>query len=153
MLRTRIGFLQSFLSSLPPSYLTDASISQPTVPPFTAPTSDPNVPNHQVLRSIQALLARLSLLTPTGQSDTFAQEQQEEKSDVQLVELLASITNSVADTKDLGRKWALVDGAKSSKMGKQRSGGSYLPLDGSDAESLLQANGKTSIQNLLNFTS
>ncbi|TIA31122.1 hypothetical protein D6C83_07098 [Aureobasidium pullulans] len=55
MLHQRINLIRAYLAELPPSYLTDASL--------TVGVSDPPL-NHQLLRSISAMLARLPLLAP-----------------------------------------------------------------------------------------
>lgn len=63
------------------------------------------------------MLARINILAP---SDTaaFALESQQEASDVQLVSLLSSMTNSMAAAKEFGRKSSIVEYAKT--QGKNR---------------------------------
>jgi COP9 signalosome complex subunit 6 len=102
MLQTRLNLLSTFLSKLPPSYLTDASLP---VDPTNANLNQP------ILRSISALLARLPLLTP---SDTvsFTRETQQTTSDVELISLLSSLTRGVQDAKELGRKWTMAEPRK-----------------------------------------
>jgi len=110
MLQNRINLLSTYLSSLPPSYLTDASMS---LDPANAAL------NHQILRSISALLARLPLLTPPDTA-SFVREAQQTKSDVELIKLLSSLTRGVQDAKELGRKWQM---AEPRKQGLGRFGG------------------------------
>ncbi|KAK3061098.1 hypothetical protein LTS18_007019, partial [Coniosporium uncinatum] len=69
MLHQRVALLHTYLSSLPPTYLSDASL------PMTASTSSPL--NHQILRSASALLARLPLLIPAD-TPAFERESLEE---------------------------------------------------------------------------
>jgi COP9 signalosome complex subunit 6 len=104
MLSRRISLLRAYLASLPPSYLSDASI------PMTAQVDSP-IP-HTILRSIQAMLARINILAPPDAA-SFALESQQEASDVQLINLLSSITNSVSAARDFGKKSAIVEGARS----------------------------------------
>ncbi|KAF2875335.1 hypothetical protein BDV95DRAFT_486975 [Massariosphaeria phaeospora] len=113
MLSRRIALLRSYLSTLPPSYLSDASLPlSSSTPP---PTTHAALPlNHSILRSISATLARINVLAPPDAA-SFALESEQESSDVQLVNLLSAITNSVSAAKDLGRKNYVVENAKHQK--------------------------------------
>ncbi|CAD0029585.1 unnamed protein product [Aureobasidium pullulans] len=120
MLHQRINLIRAYLAELPLSYLTDASLP--------VGVSDPPL-NHQLLRSISAMLARLPLLAPpTTQSSasitipatgipqsSIATASNQEQSDVHLVSLLASITRSVAQAKEMGSKYSIVQKAKADK--------------------------------------
>jgi COP9 signalosome complex subunit 6 len=115
MLSRRIALLRAYLDTLPPSYLSDASL-----PVNSAPDAQQTLPlNHSILRSVSAMLARINILAPPDLA-AFTLESQQEASDVQLVNLLSSITNSVSVAKDLGRKSSIVEHAKS--QGKNRMG-------------------------------
>lgn len=130
MLLRRISLLRAYLSSLPPSYLSDTSL------PFDSPssTSDPLPLDHSILRSISAMLSRISILAPPD-SEAFGLESQQEASDVQLIALLSSITNSVSAAKELGRKSHLVEHAKQQSrkggIGGMMMGGGYDAPGGS----------------------
>jgi COP9 signalosome complex subunit 6 len=109
MLSRRISLLRAYLASLPPSYLSDPSL------PFTV-SSSPDHPlplNHSILRSISATLARINILAPPD-TEAFTLESQQEASDVQLIQLLSSITNSVSAAKEFGRKTWVIEHARSS---------------------------------------
>jgi COP9 signalosome complex subunit 6 len=113
MLSRRIQLLRTYLDSLPPSYLSDPSL------PLN-PASDAQHPlplNHSILRSISATLARINILAPPD-SEAFILESQQEASDVQLVNLLSSITNSVSAAKELGRKSYIVEHGKNQSKGR-----------------------------------
>ncbi|KAJ4315600.1 hypothetical protein N0V94_005855 [Neodidymelliopsis sp. IMI 364377] len=115
MLGRRVALLRAYIDALPQSYLSD-----PSVPQGSAPDAQQSLPlDHTILRSISATLARLNILAPPD-SDAFTLESQQEASDVQLVNLLASITNSVSSAKELGRKSQIVENARS--QGKSRMG-------------------------------
>ena len=89
MLSRRIMLLRAYLDSLPTSYLSD-----PSLPVDPTPDAQHPLPlDHSILRSVSAMLARLNILGPPD-SAAFTLESQQEASDVQLVNLLASITNS-----------------------------------------------------------
>ncbi|KAL9026577.1 MAG: hypothetical protein Q9196_004772 [Gyalolechia fulgens] len=110
MLHTRIQLLRSYLTSLPPSYLSDASVADGTVTD-EAPTPDSSKVNHSILRSIQALVNRLPLLVPAD-SEAFDQESLAEKSDVSLVALLGDLTRGTKNIREMGRKFGIVNHAK-----------------------------------------
>jgi COP9 signalosome complex subunit 6 len=115
MLGRRVALLRAYLDALPPSYLSD-----PSLPLSAATATQAPLPlDHSILRSISATLARLNILAPPD-SDAFTLESQQEASDVQLVNLLASITNSVSSAKELGRKSQIIETARS--QGKSRMG-------------------------------
>ncbi|KAI9842316.1 MAG: hypothetical protein M1837_007308 [Sclerophora amabilis] len=101
MLHSRILLLKTYLSSLPPSYLshTDSSNSTST----SSPSTDTDI-NYPLLRCIQALISRLSLLIPTDKA-AFERELLAEKNDVSLVTLMGSLTKSVKDVRDVGKKF------------------------------------------------
>jgi COP9 signalosome complex subunit 6 len=109
MLRSRIDLISVYLRNLPPSYISS------TVPEGVEPDDQKYTPvNHSVLRSIQALLTRLSLLIPAD-SAAFEQELLSEQNDVNLVNLLSTITNSIKEVREIGKKNAIVEGGKSSR--------------------------------------
>lgn len=126
MLSRRVALLRAYIDALPPSYLSDSSL-----PLSTTPNSQHPLPlDHTILRSISATLARLNILAPPD-SEAFTLESQQEASDVQLINLLASITNSVSSAKELGRKSHIVENAKSQGKSRMGSMGGYSgPLEG-----------------------
>ncbi|KAL6704868.1 hypothetical protein ACN47E_007551 [Coniothyrium glycines] len=123
MLGRRILLLRAYLDTLPPSYLSD-----PLLPVNSTATAQQPLPlDHTVLRSISAMLARINILAPPD-SGAFTLESQQEASDVQLVNLLSSITNSVSAAKEFGRKSSIVEHAKTSnknRMGMPGMMGGY----------------------------
>lgn len=130
MLHARIQLLKSYLTNLLPSYISyppqsdadDASES----PPHTKI-------NHPILRSIQALLSRLTLLLPDNKQ-AFRQERLAEKTDVQLINLLGTIGKSLKETREMGRKFSIVDQYRQSvKKGGQTmfvADDFYSPMSG-----------------------
>lgn len=109
MLHARINLIATYLQNLPPSYVSNSVVGG-------AETDEKkHTPvNHSILRSIQALLGRLSLLIPAD-SASFEQELMSEKNDVNLVSLLSNITESIKDVREIGRKFAVVDAARGQK--------------------------------------
>ncbi|KAH7359656.1 hypothetical protein BKA66DRAFT_574125 [Pyrenochaeta sp. MPI-SDFR-AT-0127] len=127
MLSRRISLLRAYLDSLPPSYLSDPSL--PLCP--AADAQHPLPLNHSILRSISALLARINILAPPD-SNAFTLESEQEASDVQLVNLLSSITNSVSAAKDLGRKSSIVEYGKNQGKSRMGMGGMIGTYGGGD---------------------
>jgi COP9 signalosome complex subunit 6 len=109
MLHARINLIATYLKNLPPDCT--SGYFQETVEPSAMGYSPVNF---SVLRSIQALLSRLSLLIPAD-AIAFEQELQSEKNDVNVVSLLSMITNSIRDIKETGRKFAVVEAGRSTK--------------------------------------
>ncbi|KAI9825082.1 MAG: hypothetical protein M1832_001402 [Thelocarpon impressellum] len=112
MLHTRIQLLRSYLTQLPPSYLTSTDGPSPSTP-SDRPRAEIN---HPILRSIQALLHRLPLLIP-GDRVAFGEEMLAEQNDVSLVALLGSLNKSVKDVREVGRKYSIFDSHRQTKRG------------------------------------
>jgi COP9 signalosome complex subunit 6 len=131
MLQSRLSLLSTYVSSLPPSNLSDTE-SEANVEPSHLPH----------LRNIKALITRLSLLTPhpdtsapslstttnpptavptQPQLDPLTHAQQAQTNDVTLSSLLALLGQDVQGLSELGRKFALVENAKQGK-GKKMGG-------------------------------
>ncbi|KAG4439629.1 hypothetical protein IFR05_004878 [Cadophora sp. M221] len=116
MLHSRINLIAVYLQNLPPSYVSS------TVPEGAESSDKQYTPvSHSILRSIQALLGRLSLLIPAD-SAAFEHELMSEQNDVNLVSLLSTITQSIKDVREAGRKFAIVDSQKSLKSKTERGG-------------------------------
>ncbi|KAF8477498.1 hypothetical protein BDZ91DRAFT_844132 [Kalaharituber pfeilii] len=99
MLHSRICLLKKYLESLPQSQ----SPSKPSSE--TLPVS------HPLLRAIKSLTnSRLPLLIPSDYA-AFQQEALAEQSDVALVALLGTLTRSVEELKEVGRRFQIVDTA------------------------------------------
>lgn len=105
MLHARIQLLKSYLTNLPPSYMSYSPQSDADDDSESAPHTEIN---HPILRSIQALLSRLPLLLPDNKQ-AFRQERLAEKTDVQLINLLGTIGKSLKETREMGRKFSIVD--------------------------------------------
>lgn len=110
MLHARIQLLRSYLTSLPSSYLT-APVESNGTRTDEAPSSYETHINHPILRSIQALVNRLPLLTPSD-GVAFESESLSEKSDVTLVGLLGDLTRGTKNIREMGRKFGVVSDSK-----------------------------------------
>ena len=106
MLHARIQLLRSYLAHLPPSYLTRADRTVSDADSDSAPDPNRTEINHPILRSIQALVNRLPLLIPS-ETGAFQDEMLAEKNDVSLVALLGTMSKSVKDVREVGRKFSV----------------------------------------------
>ena len=126
MLHARINLIAVYLKNLPPSYTSNG------IPEGVEEDSKKFTPvNHAVLRSIQSLLNRLSLLIPAD-SAAFQQELMSEQNDVRLVSLLGTMTQSIKDAREMGKKFAIVEAGKHTKNSLSRSmdGGGNFTIGG-----------------------
>ncbi|KXS95258.1 hypothetical protein AC578_9452 [Pseudocercospora eumusae] len=141
MLNERLNLIRNYLTTLTPSYLTDA----------TSTTAPPEGTNHPLLRSVNAMLSRLPLLAPpTGQqiaADTqepktiLEQAGEREKQDVHLTSLLASLTRSISEAQSMGAKFGIVQRDRQQKESRSGFGGRGGRMGGFGEESLMADNG------------
>ncbi|KAI5811324.1 hypothetical protein DFH27DRAFT_507586 [Peziza echinospora] len=116
MLHSRVRLLRTYLESLPQSQATN-------------PTAETLPISHTLLRSIKALThSRLPLLIPSDYA-AYQQESLAEQSDVSLVALLGTLTRSVEELKEVGRKFMIVDTAvqRESHLANVQMGGGGGP--------------------------
>src|SRR6266516_5718229 len=104
MLHSRIQLFIKYLEIIPPSYLSDTSATLSS--PLLSPGPQQIGIDHSVLRSMQAMLNRLSLLIPADKV-AFGREMLSEKNDVALISLLGELSESVKEARDLGKKFAV----------------------------------------------
>ncbi len=119
MLQTRLSLLKNFIQSLPPSYLSSPDST-------AAASSSPDQSHLPHLRNIQALLTRLSLLTPTdsaGSPQPLAAASQAQSNDVALTSMLSLLGQDVQALSELGRKFAALESNRGSKAKVGGSGG------------------------------
>ncbi|KAI1805272.1 hypothetical protein F4811DRAFT_516570 [Daldinia bambusicola] len=104
MLQSRVNLLTTYLERLPPSYLSPNNASN-------LAEAQQTTPSHTILRSIQALVNRLSLLVPSN-TDAYEEEMISEANDVHLMELLDEVLQSVTEARDVGKKHSIVESTK-----------------------------------------
>lgn len=133
MLQSRIQLITKYLESLPPAYLSSDATDAPAVSNGTHTTPSPTI-----LRSIQALVHRLPLLAPPSTVDALRQELLSESNDVHLISLMNDVVQSLAEVRDLGRKFAIVEQARNQRGGKGAHGeSSFHGLGSRDMDDLL----------------
>ncbi|KAJ8119820.1 hypothetical protein ONZ43_g3314 [Nemania bipapillata] len=106
MLQSRIKLLATYLERLPPSQLTSGEATMAHI------EGDPTTPSHTILRSIQALVSRLSLVVPSA-TEVYEQEMLSEANDVHLMGLLNDALHSIVDIRGLGKKYNIVETTRS----------------------------------------
>ncbi|KAH8601544.1 putative COP9 signalosome subunit 6 [Bisporella sp. PMI_857] len=122
MLKSRIDLIAKYLQSLPPSFI------DPNIPEETEEEKKKYMPvDYCVLRSIYALLNRLSLIEPTG---AFQAELLSETNDVSLVNLLSNLTSSVKGIRETGRKYQIVNEGKTKGRGRTEDSQRWLESGG-----------------------
>lgn len=131
MLHSRIALITSYLRNLPPNYSgkgvqlgNDAASGDLTYTEV----------NHSILRSIQAVLIRLNLVMPSN-SNAFDEEVLSEQNDGQLVALLSYMAMSVKEAKELGRKFNILETAKTPNKKNDRTSVTGIPGIGSNVVS------------------
>lgn len=111
MLNQRINLIRSYLETLPASYLTDASSSEPP----------PENTNHTLLRHINSLLSRIPLLSPpTSSTEAAAPVASKQQTDVHLTALLAALSRATSEASTMGSKFHAFSREKENRM---RNGG------------------------------
>ena len=136
MLQSRLSLLSTFVRLHSSSYLTDAST------PITQTAPDPAQVPH--LRNVQALLTRLSLITPsavstghaavTNPTDPLISASLSQSNDVALSSLLALLGQDIQGMSELGRKFLAVEQTKVQKgKGKGAFGSGNFGVGGDDS--------------------
>lgn len=110
MLQSRINLVAAYLRNLPPSYVADGVVSE-----TDAENKNYTSVNHSILRSIQALLGRLSVLIPAN-SQGFERELISEKNDVSLINLLGELTKTAYNVRETGKRFVIIESAKQNRM-------------------------------------
>lgn len=120
MLQSRIRLIKTYLENLPPSALTktddvnmDADDATNAAATTTTTTSSPITASLTVLRQIQALVSRLDLIVPSDK-ETFERELAEGVNDAKLIMLMDQIARSANQARVTGKKFSIVESAKSS---------------------------------------
>ena len=123
MLQSRITVLQKFIQSLPPSYLSSAN-------ELMTPNS-PSAESLPHMRQINALITRLSLLTPpplvTDESAPTPQAEVKlasQANDTSLTSLLALLSWNIQGANELGRKFAATE---QTRQNQKQSGKMMMP--------------------------
>lgn len=116
MLQSRIQLLVAYLERLPPSFINGETAESSSMDT----DGDQTTPSLTVLRQIKALVGRLDLVIPSD-SESFEKERATETNDVNLVDMLSTLMQSVGQARDVGKKFNIVESSKA----QRRGGGDY----------------------------
>lgn len=108
MLKSRIDLIIKYLQRLPPPYAAEVEAEANGV------GEGHTEPSQTLLRLIQALVHRLSLVEPAD-AEEFKMELLREENDVQTINLLTELMSRVNETRDVGRKFSAVESGKAAQ--------------------------------------
>lgn len=136
MLKSRIDLIIKYLQKLPPPYMAEVEASA------NGAGEGHTEPSQSILRLIQALVHRLSLVEPAD-AEEFKTELMREENDVQVINMLNELMSHVNATRDVGKKFSAIESGKAAQ--KQYAGfsgtgsqqHSSLPYDRSGAGDLM----------------
>lgn len=136
MLKSRIDLIIKYLQKLPPPYMAEVEASA------IVDGEGHTEPSQSILRLIQALVHRLSLVEPAD-AEEFKTELMREENDVQVINMLNELMSHVNATRDVGKKFSAIESGKAAQKqyagfsgtGSQQHGS--LPYDRSGAGDLM----------------
>lgn len=105
MMKTRVDLVVAYLEKLPPGFVAGSQTSK---------QGQYTTPSNNILRQIQALVTNIELATP-AQKSTLAKEILQETNDVNLIALISDLVNSVAEVREIGKKFSIVESARNHK--------------------------------------
>ncbi|KAF3767425.1 hypothetical protein M406DRAFT_230538, partial [Cryphonectria parasitica EP155] len=108
MLKSRIDLIIKYLQKLPPPYMAEVEAEA------NASGGGSTEPSQTLLRLIQALVHRLSLVEPAD-AEEFKTEMLREENDVATVKLLNELMGRVGETRDIGKKFSAIETGKTSQ--------------------------------------
>lgn len=115
MLKSRIDLIIKYLQTLPPPYQAEVQASALGTGGASAD------PSQTLLRLIQALVHRLYLVEPAN-AEEFREELLREENDVATINLLNELLSSVMDTREVGKKFAVIEMGKTTQKALNQQG-------------------------------
>lgn len=106
MLKSRIDLIIKYLEKLPPPYMAEVEAE--------AAGDGHTEPSQTLLRLIQALVHRLSLVMPAD-AEEFKMELLREENDVQTIRLLNELMGQVNETREVGKKFSAIEAGKAAQ--------------------------------------
>ncbi|TQV93150.1 hypothetical protein V2A60_003535 [Cordyceps javanica] len=111
MLRSRIQLLTTYLESIPASFTSKEAADDGSMDTDASAVT----PSLTVLREIKALTGRLGLVIPSD-DESFYHEMASEKNNVETINLLSTLMQSIGQVREVGKKFAIVDGYKNTQQ-------------------------------------
>lgn len=103
MLQARIDLIIKYLQKLPPPYMDEVNSE--------VAAGDHIEPSQTLLRLVQALVHRLSIVEPSD-AEAFQEELLSEENDVSTIQLLTELMNRAGGTRDIGKKFHAIETEK-----------------------------------------
>lgn len=103
MLQARIDLIIKYLQKLPPPYMDEVNSE--------VAAGDHTEPSQTLLRLVQALVHRLSIVEPSD-AEAFQEELLSEENDVSTIELLTELMSRAGETRDIGKKFHAIETEK-----------------------------------------
>ncbi|POS79298.1 signalosome subunit [Diaporthe helianthi] len=100
MLQARIDLIIKYLQKLPPPYMDKVNSE--------VAAGEQMEPSQTLLRLVQALVHRLSIVEPSD-AEAFKEELLSEENDVSTIQLLTELMNRAGATRDIGRKFHAIE--------------------------------------------
>lgn len=130
MLKSRIDLIIKYLQKLPPPYMAEVRAQA------TSAGDGYTEPSQSLLRLIQALVHRLSLVEPAD-AEEFTTELMREENDVQVIDMLNELMSRVNATRDVGKKFSAIESGRASQKLHASFSGSGPLTYGSGAGDLM----------------
>ncbi|KAM0669879.1 hypothetical protein ACQRIU_000274 [Beauveria bassiana] len=111
MLQSRIHLLIAYLDSIPPSFAGKDTADEGSMDTDASTVA----PSLIVLREIKALTGRLGLVIPSD-DESFKKEMISEQNDVEAINLLSTLMQSIGQAREVGKKFAVVDGCRNAQQ-------------------------------------
>ncbi|KAG8167864.1 hypothetical protein KVR01_003553 [Diaporthe batatas] len=100
MLQARIDLIIKYLQRLPPPYMDEVNSE--------VAAGEQIEPSQTLLRLVQALVHRLSIVEPSD-AEAFKEELLSEENDVSTIQLLTELMNRAGATRDIGKKFHAIE--------------------------------------------
>lgn len=100
MLQARINLIIKYLQRLPPPYMDELNSE--------VAAGEKIEPSQTLLRLVQALVHRLSIVEPSD-AEAFKEELLSEENDVSTIQLLTELMNRAGATRDIGKKFHAIE--------------------------------------------
>ncbi|KAK4660981.1 hypothetical protein QC762_123750 [Podospora pseudocomata] len=114
MLKSRITLIITYLQRLPPTFTEGKQTTQEASDAARASGGQYTIPSNNILRHIQSLVTNIDLVTPAEQA-ALRKEMLQETNDVKLISLISDLLTSVAEVKEAGKKFSILESSKQTR--------------------------------------
>ncbi len=118
VMKSRLALVTTYLQRLPPAFTAGTQTTSEAAEAALASNNQHTVPSNTILRHIQALVTNADLVAPGADQGALSLEIQRETNDVNLISMIASLTASVNEVREAGKKQYIVEAARISRRGQ-----------------------------------